>query len=49
MLAEYLIERSISQSSKNVKTRCKGQKASFVAGGRRGDRNEIMKGMVYKA
>lgn len=39
------------QSSKNEKTRSKGQKESFVAGvagGRRVDRNEIMKRMVYK-
>ena len=52
MLAEYLIERSIFQSSNNEKTRSKGQKESFVAdvtGGRRVDRNEIMKRMVYKA
>lgn len=38
MLVEYLIERSISQSSKNVKTRRQGQKASFVAGGRGGQK-----------
>ena len=52
MLAEYLIERSIFKSSNNEKTRSKGQKESFVAGvtgGRRVDRNEIMKRMVYKA
>lgn len=52
MLAEYLIERSIFQSRKNEKTRYKGQKESSVAGvtgGRRIDRNEIMKRTVYKA
>lgn len=51
MLAEYLIERSIFQSSNNEETRSKGQKESFVAGvtgGRRVDRNEIMKRRVYK-
>ena len=40
------------QSSKNEKTRSKGQKESFVAGvagGRKVDRNEIMKRMVCRA